>query len=583
MVAAGHASIRALAAARWAPAVAATALAAVLQVVWVELLATSGGDLAAQDAWAAFVHHHPGSAYDLAWYGGIHPMSYSVLAPYVMALLGVRTTMVVASTLATGVLTWLVTRTTTRLGPSAYVVAVAGAVAFFGDAVSGRATFALGTLMALVALSIVVARPGPPADTGARRVVRVTAASALAASATACSPVAGLFLGLAATAIWLRGDRPGACRLGLPPVAVVALSAALFPFSGREPMAWSSAVLPVLMGLAVVLLAPRTWALLRSGAALYTAAVVLAWLVPSPIGTNIVRLGLLFGGVALVASASFGPWRTSIVARAAGPHAARLLLAAAIATSAVWQVALSTVDALHAQSPPSWLADATPLVHELGRLHADTGRVEVVPTRSHRESTLLAAHVALARGWNRQEDAGRNGLFYGSRALTPQAYRAWLDRWAVRYVVLSTADPDTGAVAEARLVSHGLPYLSRVWSNAAWSLYVVRDPTPLVSAPATVRGFDAGELVLSVPAPGAYQVRVEDSPWLSLVDAAGHPLRLPRTGDVPGPCLSSSRADQPDRGTGAAPDDWVTLHVVAAGTYRIAAPYKIPRGSPCPS
>ena len=79
---------------------AATAIAGVLHLLWALFLATGGGDLAAQSAWAEFALRHPGSAYDFAWYGGMHPASYSVISPYLMALLGVRTTGVIAGTLS---------------------------------------------------------------------------------------------------------------------------------------------------------------------------------------------------------------------------------------------------------------------------------------------------------------------------------------------------------------------------------------------------------------------------------------------------------------------------------------------------
>ena len=58
---------------QWSPVLVATVLAGVLHLLWWRLLATPGGDIAAQDAWAAFARAHPGSAYDLAWYGGMHP------------------------------------------------------------------------------------------------------------------------------------------------------------------------------------------------------------------------------------------------------------------------------------------------------------------------------------------------------------------------------------------------------------------------------------------------------------------------------------------------------------------------------
>ena len=95
---------------RWSPALVATGLAGVLHLLWWRLLATPGGDIAAQDAWAAFAKAHPGSAYDLAWYGGMHPVSYSAISPYLMAFLGVRPTMVVAGTLAAGLLAVLLER-----------------------------------------------------------------------------------------------------------------------------------------------------------------------------------------------------------------------------------------------------------------------------------------------------------------------------------------------------------------------------------------------------------------------------------------------------------------------------------------
>src|SRR5215831_14884774 len=85
---------------RWwgRPVVLAASLAAVLGLVWALWLAHDAGDLAAQYAWTAFVRQHPGLAYDLSWYGGIHPATYSILSPYLMAFLGVRTTGVIAAT-----------------------------------------------------------------------------------------------------------------------------------------------------------------------------------------------------------------------------------------------------------------------------------------------------------------------------------------------------------------------------------------------------------------------------------------------------------------------------------------------------
>ena len=165
---------------QWSPVLVATVLAGVLHLLWWRLLATPGGDIAAQDAWAAFARAHPGSAYDLAWYGGMHPVSYSAISPYLMAVLGVRPTMVVVGTLSAGLLALLLERSPHVRHPM--LPAVFGALALTGNAVSGRVTFGLGLLFGLAALVAAFAWParlrlaragdrraGRPDDGGQRR------------------------------------------------------------------------------------------------------------------------------------------------------------------------------------------------------------------------------------------------------------------------------------------------------------------------------------------------------------------------------------------------------------------------------
>ncbi len=556
----------------------AVVVSAVLHVVWWQFLATSGGDIAAQDAWAEFARTHPGSAYNLGWYGGMHPVSYSILSPYVMAVLGVRTTMVLAGTVSAGLLAWLVVRTSPpgrRWLPTLY-----GAVGLVGNAVSGRVTFALGAMVALVAVCAVFA--WPQRWSGRRtRPLRGLVAAAGAAGATAMSPVAGLFLGLVAGVTWLSGRRSAGYVLAVPPLVVIAFSIWLFPFDGEQPMRWYSAILPVAMGVGILLVAPRAWRTVRLGGAIYIAAVLLAWLVPTPVGTNISRLGLLFGGVVVVA-AWCAPRETSFAARRLGRRPAVVLLAMALLTSTIWQVATAARDAATSAPPPSWSVDTEPLLAQLAARSADLGRVEVVPTRNHREAAAIAPHVPLARGWNRQADAKRNPIFYAQEPLTAATYHQWLRHWAVRYVVLSRAAPDPAAVEEAALVEKGLPYLTRVWSNADFTLYEVERATPLVSTPARLVEYDAAELTIVTPRAARIIVRVADSPWLSLVDADGAPLD-----DPDGACLSHLWREASDAGLEGReirayyPDDWLVLRAPAAGTYRIAAPYKLPRGSAC--
>lgn len=572
------------------PVAAAFLAAAVLHLLWWLLLANSGGDIAAQDAWAQFARTHPGSAYNLAWYGGIHPVSYSLLSPYVMALVGVRTTMMVVGTVSAALLALVLVRTHALrqpLWPALY-----GAVALTGNAVSGRVTFGLGTMFALAALAVLLPATATSAPSGPGR-GRGAVVGILAALATASSGLAGLFLGIVAAALWLTGRRPTAYLIGLSPVAVVAWSAWFFPFSGEQPMPAGSMILPVLAGLLGFLLAPASWRTVRATSAVYAVAVVLVWLVPSPIGSNVTRLGLLFAGVLMVAlMVSAEPVRRPAWRRIAlTPVTA--LLGVAIVASSIWQGAIVGRDVVGARPAQAWTSDLQPLLDQLEARDARLGRTEVVPSRSHREAAALAPFVNLARGWNRQADAERNALFYTEGALTPRSYRAWLHRWAVHHVVLPAGEPDAAARAEAVLVAGGLRYLRPVWSDESWRVFEVKNPTPLADDPAVVTRFDEAGVELVLPEAATVVVRIPASPWLSLVDAEGEALQpTPSVGAdseeayVLG-CLGEiapAGADVPE-GEGeseAKTESWTVLHAPYPGVYRIAAPYTFSRGTPCP-
>ncbi|WP_254711715.1 MFS transporter [Streptomyces sp. TRM64462] len=551
------------------PVVTATALAAVLHVAWFLWAANSGGDLAAQDAWAEFAGRYPDSAYNLAWYGGMHPVSYSVLSPYVMALIGVRTTMMAAGTVSAGLVALILVRTDAVRNVLA--CSLAAVFALLCNAASGRVTFGLGLMVALGAVAALYCRPphgrgvwGVRSVQGVR-VLRGAAVAALSGLATAASPVAGLFLGVVAAALFLTGRRLASYAVGLPPVAVVGLSAWLFPFSGTQPMAFGTAALPVLFGILAVVLVPREWRTLRAGAGFYAVGTLLTWLFDSQIGSNVTRLPMLFAGVVLLAALPYA-------ARECRRRSRRwYALVTALVVFHAWVGFKSVDDVVRTAPQASWAHDAAPLVEELRRRGADQARVEVVPARSHREASALAPYVSLARGWNRQADLERNPLFYDG-SLNAANYRAWLHRWAVRYVVLPTGGtPDTGAREETALVAAGLPYLEPVWSDAHWRLYAVQDPTPLAAPDATVSRTSPGGLTLRVTEPGRILIRVPYSPWLSLVDAEGRRLAAtPATG-----CLREA----PQPGTG---DTWTELTAPKAGVYHLGSPYSLfARGTAC--
>ncbi|MCX4233740.1 MFS transporter [Streptomyces sp. A15ISP2-DRY2] len=556
------------------PAVLATALSGVLHIIWFFTFANSGGDLAAQDAWAEFVGRNPGSAYNLAWYGGMHPVSYSVVSPYLMAVLGVRTTMMIAGTLSAGLLMLVLMRSRAVRNPVA--AAAAGVFALLCNAISGRVTFGLGMVFALGAAAVVFCWPY---RWRYKRWAKALCAAPLAAAATAASPVAGLFVGFVAVALFLQKRRPGAWALGLAPAAVVGVSAWMFPFSGTQPMMFGSVLLPFASAACAFLLVPKEWKTVRITSAVYGLAVVLVWLISSQIGSNISRLPMLLGGVTLIAALPF------TVPRSRKWYAILL----AFVTVNGWIAFKAVDDIVHTTPAASWARELAPLVNQLQVAGAEKGRVEVVPARSHREASALAPYVNLARGWNRQADMERNPLFYDD-TLNSANYHEWLQRWAVHYVVVPKGEPDgDGGERERELVQRGMPYLKQVWGDANWQLFRVTDPKPMADPPAVVDRAEQGELTLEVKRAGRVLIRIPYSPWLGLVDAEGKSLQppqeteeskrredgAPKTYDNVNGCLMETEED-------AQGDQWTELLAPRAGTYRLAAPYQLPRGTGCP-
>ncbi|WP_233518297.1 hypothetical protein [Streptomyces corynorhini] len=512
-----------------------TAVTVPFYVLWAALLATGGGDLAAQLAWAGFMERHPDSAYNLSWYGGAHTANYSVLAPPLMAFLGVRTVSVAAGLAGTWAMSALFVRSGVR---RAHWPALLGAVALWCNVASGRTTFALGVAVGLFALL---------------HVGRRVPAAVLAALATLTSPVAGLFLAVAGAAYaldrrWARG-----ASLLVPPALVVAATTLLFPFEGEQPMAPGKLSTPLVICAVLCCAAPRAWRVVRYGSVVYALGVVLTFLVSSPIGTNVERLlGLAGPPVLLAALLARGP-RTALRAPVSARALAALVLAIGLTLNTQWLLSKTDDDLKVSTTVPGWATHTGGVVAALDRLGAERTRVEVVPARNHREADVLAPHVNMARGWNRQLDVVRGRLFYdrhtGTATLDRADYRAWLDRWAVGFVVLPHGRPDGPATAEAALVKDGPAWLERVWGDRWWTVYRVRDARPLVSRPGSVVRADGAELTVRMAAAGAVTVRVAYSPWLR----------------APGACVERA-------------GEWTRLTVTAPGDYRLGSAYRLPRG-----
>jgi hypothetical protein len=416
---------------------------------------------------------------------------------------------------------------------------ILGAVVLVGNLASGRITFAVGLALGLLALCAVAApRPARP--------VRLLLAALLAALATWASPVAGLFTGVAGGALLLARLRPSeglgrrvpggrrvvpplgeALALCLAPAAALAPMAVLFGNGGTQPFTAESMRINVGLAVAAFFVLPRRPRALRIGAVLTVLLLVGAYYLPSPIGSNALRLPMLFVLPLLAAYAPLpGPW-----------------LAALLAAALWWQSPVMVSDLTRAGSPESRVAFFRPLVDELAR-RGPLGRVEVVPLRDHWEAAYVPPTVPLARGWERQVDVARNPLFYRT-ALDAGEYADWLRRNAVSYVALARdSPPDRYAQQEAALVSAGPPYLREVWRGGGWTLYGVTDRASIVEG-GTLAAASAGDLTLYTPSAGDVLVRVRWSRWLTV--------------SGPDACLVEAAGD------------WTTVRAAAAGRYRVSS------------
>ncbi|WP_394434629.1 hypothetical protein [Streptomyces sp. SGAir0957] len=513
-------------------ALLATAPTLPLYVVWALFLATGGGDLAAQQAWARFAADHGASAYNLFWYGGMHTANYSLISPYLMAGLGVRPVTVVSGLAAA----WLGAVYVARSGISRPLApAVLLSLALWCNVASGRTTFALGVAFGLGACVALRGRSGP---------WRLVTAVVCGVLATMASPVAGLFLAVLGAGHLGARDWRRAAALLVPPAAVVGTTTLLFPFKGEQLMPLDRIWPPVLFSLALLVAGPRRWRVARWAAVTYAVGTVLTYLVPSPIGTNVERLAeLVAPAVLLAALRTPNPVRWKVA-----------VLVAGLVLSSAWVVKKTADDLEVSTKVPTWAAETHGVVTELRRLGADRTRVEVIPARNHREATRLAPYVNMARGWNRQLDIERGRLFYDG-TFSAATYRAWLDRWAVGFVVLPEGKPDGYAEQEAAFVRGGADYLEPVWRDAHWRVFRVRDAVPLVSAPASVVSSDGARVTVRFRAAGTATLRVAYSPWLK----------------SEGGCLKVRRQER---------GEFTELTATAPGTYRIGSHWE---SSPSPS
>ena len=436
------------------------------------------------------------------WYGGHHTPAYSILSPPLAWLVTPAVALVLAAVASTALFEPLVRSHfgAHRARWGAIWFGFASATLLF----TSRLPFALGVAFG-IATALALQRR--------RRWLAVL----LAFLSPLGSPVAGLFLAMAAIAYSLGSTEPGLHRKRVDGVLVaiaafvppVFLSVA-FPEGGYAPFP-RSAYLPIpLFCIACLMLLPRRERELKWGAVLYGLGSTLALAIETPMGGNAVRLGALFGGPVLVCAVSRR--------RFAHPRLALIPMTALFAALAFWQWSPAVRDLAKAIDDPAAAADYfEPLKQYLATL-PDQRRIEIPFTRSHWESAEIAPIAPLARGWLRQLDTGRNPIFYKGD-LNKLTYASWLAENGVRYVALASAKPDKSSYKERALIEKGLPYLHLRWTSedGNWRVYEVTLPAPIViskgKANITLEQLGSDRVLLRVVRPGDALVRVRYTPY----------------------------------------------------------------------
>ena len=520
--------------------------------------------------------------WDNGWYGGHHLLGYSLLAPGLGALLGVQALAALAMTAAAWsferLLDGRAPQRATRLASLWFALGAAISL------LSNRVAFDLGLALGLAALVAAArAQRGTGAGADSRRALgadervehraasgrraagrkwasgargRAAAALALAALCTLASPVAGAFVAMAtlAWALGCRAARRLALAMTLAALAPIALLAMAFPEGGSEPFV-ASAFYPALAAVLLLFAAiGPSERVLRMGALLYALALLGAYVVATPVGGNIARLGALVAGPVLAYSLAgraparvagagersgaqdvrAAPSRVRVRAPARGWRWRTAALVALASALAYWQVKPPICDLVSAASSPTANASYyAPLVSQLRRLGLGYGarpaRVEVVPTRNRGEARWVADVVPIARGWQRQLERKRDGLFYeGEARPTSARYREWLADQAISYVALSDGPLDYSARGEARVIAGARSYLREVWRAAHWRLFAVVDATPVAQPPSVLTRLDSDAFTLRAPAPGTFLVRVRFTAYWALSRGRGCVRRAPR-------------------------------------------------------
>ena len=440
-----------------------------------------GSDLPAHFFRVALLERDGFEIWNNQWFGGHHTLGYGALFPVLGATFGIWVVAVASAAVSALLADVLITR---GLGHRCVPASLWFAAGTVTNVAIGRLPFALGLAIGLGALVMAQAR---------RPVLTVV----LVVATAGASPVVSAFLAIVFAAwAWTSSGvtRRWFVAAGVLAVLPVLAIALFYPQGGTFPYRWPALVASLVACAGVGLFVPAQFRLVRVAAAMYALASVGAFLIPSPLGANLTRLGMYAAGPVLVALV---------------PRRAAIALLAPLLFYWQWSPAFDAI--LRAGDDPSTeRAYYVPLLQHLGSVDAENRRTEIVPTARHWETAYVAGSFPIARGWERQLDIRFNGLFYEDE-LTAAAYHEWLLDEGVDRIALSDAPLDRAGEQEAALLAEDLPFLRPVWSDRHWRVWEVVDATGIVDGPARVVDTTADTVTLDVSTPGDVTLRVRGS------------------------------------------------------------------------
>ena len=467
----------------------AGALAAVL--LWT---APPGIDWAAHAYQRTFLIQHGFAIWNNFWYAGRYSfVTYSVLYYPLAALLGIRVLALASIMTAAFAFSAVAFR---QWGPASKLPSRSFAVMWVGIVGAAAFPFALATSFALLSLWAL--------QEGRRGRFAICAVLTLAASPLAFGFLLVVLAGIALARRSLRGARVPLVAVGCCIAAELVLIR-LFGQGGTFPYGMLQLIPSLIfcaLGVAVTRGVP-TARTLYGLFWIYLAVCIVAYIVPSAIGSNLERLRYVAVPLALIA-VSQRAWRPL------------WLVVPAVTLAVIWNVTpIWSSYARASTDPEASQSYWQPAINYLKAHSSNSFRVEVVDTAEHWPAAYFPdAAIPIVRGWYRQSDFPQNKLLYDAK-LGERSYEAWLRRMGVRYVVLADAPVDYSSRKEAALIRTGRSGLVPVKRLPNITIYELRDATPLITGPAgaTVLWLWPSRLVAQFDAPGSYLVRIRWSPY----------------------------------------------------------------------